>query len=169
MSPTAQIHPRASHVPYGPGRDFQSVLDCQIRQLSQRAEGPGRAGSHPDADPVNMDRLLEMVNDDPRQLREIVKTYLFEADDIMENLWTSVQRADWAQTERLAHRLAGTSAVCGMVAMVGPLRTLEMTAKEGRWSHNQALVREASRQHLRVAGFLRSYGLGKAPASATAA
>lgn len=139
---------------------FQAVLASQLRHLSRFAVGRTTA-SPPDHHPVDMDRLLGMVDDDPARLREIVGMYLQESERAMGELWASVQAGDWDETQRVAHRLGGTSATCGMVAVVRPLRELEMIAREGRWSRNQALVLEAGRQHDRVIACLEGYGLRK--------
>jgi HPt (histidine-containing phosphotransfer) domain-containing protein len=106
-----------------------------------------------------MGRLLEMADDDPVQLRELVGMYVKESTDVMRNLKVSVQAGDWDQTERLAHRLGGTSAVCGMIPIVRPLRDLEMTAKAGHRSFNEMLLVEASREHARVTEYLEGLGL----------
>ncbi len=113
----------------------------------------------PESVPVNMGRLLEMADDDPVQLRELVGMYVKESTDVMRNLKVSVQAGDWDQTERLAHRLGGTSAVCGMIPIVRPLRDLEMTAKAGHRSFNEMLLVEASREHARVTEYLEGLGL----------
>ena len=114
-----------------------------------------------DSAPVNMTRLLEMVDDDPVQLRELVAMYVKESTDAMRDLRVSVQTGNWDQTERLAHRLGGTSAVCGMAGIVPPLRELEMTAKAGHRSFNEMLVIEASREHARVTKYFEGLGLNE--------
>ncbi len=140
---------------------FDSVLASQLRH------GSGRAGSRALASPVapgsavDMDRLLEMAGHEPNELRYIVGMYLIESERVMDELSASVQAGDWDETQRLAHRLAGTSASCGMAAMVPPLRQLEITARVGRWSRNQALLLEARHQQQRVSACLEGYGLKK--------
>ncbi len=113
----------------------------------------------PEGVPVNMHRLQDMANDDPVQLRELVGLYIKESTDVMRALKISLQTADWEQSERLAHRLGGTSAVCGILGIVRPLRELEMTAKAGHRSFNKMLFREASRQYARVTAYLDGLGL----------
>lgn len=113
----------------------------------------------PEGVPVNMNRLQDLANDDPVQLRELVGMYIKESTDVMRDLKISLQTADWEQSERLAHRLGGTSAVCGILGIVRPLRELEMTAKAGHRSFNEMLFREASRQHTRITAYLEGLGL----------
>lgn len=141
---------------------FQPVLAAQLRHLNRYAVGRTTAPS-PDHEPVDMDRLLGMVDDEPSKLREVVGLYLDESERAMRELWASVQTGNWEETENIAHRLGGTSATCGMVALTRPLRELEVKARAGRWSTNQALLLEAGRQHDRVIACLEAYGLKKIP------
>jgi len=166
MSNTSQTT-RSLRRPQGNRLDFQSVLATQLHMLSRYAVGRATARP-PDEEPVDMARLLEMVSDDPVELREVVNMYLEESEKGMGELWASVQAGDWDQTERLAHRLAGTAATCGMIAEVTPLHELEVVAKAGRWSKNQALLLDAARQHVRIAACLKGYGLGRSVAASGA-
>ncbi len=138
---------------------FDSVLASQMRFASRPSPAPV-AMTLDDASPVDMDRLLGMVHDEPEELRYVVNMYLSESRQVMDRLWAAVDAADWAQTEALAHRLAGTSATCGMTAMVRPLRELEIVAKAGRCAKNQTLCLEATHQHARVTAYLESHVLG---------
>lgn len=158
MSISVQI-PSPFEVPcQGDTPGFDGVLAAQLSRLSPYAVGRTTA-TLPDGDPIDMGRLLDMVNHEPAQLRELVQMYLAESERAMCDLRLSVQVGDWDETERLAHRLCGTSATCGMIAIVPPLRRLEMTAGEGRWSDNQALLLEAARQQARVSAALKGRGL----------
>jgi len=141
---------------------FQSVLAAQLSHLTRFAVGRTTAPS-PDHEPVDMDRLLGMVDDDPGRLKAVVGLFLDESERVMGELSASVQAGDWEVTKSLAHRLGGTSATYGMVAMTAPLRELEVTATAGRWSTNQALLLEARRQQDRVIAYLEAYGLKKTP------
>ncbi len=146
---------------------FQSVLVSQLGRMTRDSAGRSVACG-PDVEPVNLDCLLDMVDDDPIQLREVVAMYLNESTRGMGELWASIQAGDWDQTERLAHRLCGTAAMCGMVGLVAPLRAIEITAQSGRWSRIQLLMLEARRQHGRVVGFLQGNELKRDVARAQA-
>lgn len=122
----------------------------------------------PDVEAVDLDRLLEMVDHDPTQLREVVAMYLNESTRGIGELWAAIQAGDREQTERLAHRLCGTAAMCGMVGVVAPLRAIEISADSGGWSRIQLLMLEARRQHSRVVDCLEELGLDRAQHVSTA-
>lgn len=157
MSTTAATH---APMPLPPSlrSDFQSVLASQLGRLTSDSAGRS-AGGGPDVEPVDLDRLLEMVDDDPVQLREVVNMYLSESTKGIGELWASIQAGDWDQTERLSHRLCGTAAMCGMVGLVAPLRAIEIEAHSGRWSRLQISMLEARRQQSRVVKCLEAHGL----------
>src|SRR5689334_18036096 len=110
---------------------FDCVLASQLRPRSANTGVRPVSPSHQSAPAVDMNRLLDMVGDDPAELRQIVDMFLTESQRCMSELRASIQAGDWDEAVRLAHRLAGTSATCGMAAMVSPLRELEITAKAG--------------------------------------
>ena len=104
--------------------------------------------------PVDMARLGEMADHDPAATRELVDMYLREADEVMGALRASVQSGPAAETERLAHKLGGSSATCGMAGIVPPLRELERSGIAGHWPENEQLLQEADRQLERIRAFL---------------
>ena len=160
MSTTQTASTRLHRYQPGAAR-FDSVLASQLLPMFPGARERALSASRPEAPAVDMNRLLEMVDDDPGELRHIVNMYLSESQQVMSELRASIQAGDWDQTERLAHRLAGTSVTCGMAAMARPLRDLEISAKAGRWSKNQALFLEARHEQARVSACLEGYGLKK--------
>ena len=166
MSATAACHAPIA-LPPSLHSDFYSVLASQLGRLTSDSAGRS-AGGGPDVEPVDLNRLLEMVDDDPVQLREVVSMYLNESTKGIGELWASIQAGDWDQTERLAHRLCGTAAMCGMVGLVAPLRAIEIEAQSGRWSRLQILMLEARRQQGRVVDCLGRHGLKGTQQAATA-
>ncbi len=123
---------------------------------------PARAGSRKEAPakeecPVDMARLGEMADDDPTATRELVDMYLLEADEVMGALRASVQSGPAAETERLAHKLGGSSSTCGMAGIVAPLRELERSGVAGHWPENEQLLQEADRQLERIRAYLAAH------------
>lgn len=158
MSATAFSYPPQTPLP-SLHAGFESVLVSQLGRETKDWAGRSRAGWP--AEPLNFARLLEMVDDDPLQLRELVTLYLRESTRGLGELLASIQSGDREQTERLAHRLGGTAAMCGMVGLVAPLRAIEIAAQSGRWSRMGLLMLEARRQHGRVVDCLERHGLGR--------
>jgi HPt (histidine-containing phosphotransfer) domain-containing protein len=89
---------------------------------------------------LDMELLGENAANGLEDLRELIDMYLAQADETMTSLRTAVQAGAAADINQLAHRLAGSSAVCGVTGMVGPLRTLEQRAREGRLSDPDSLL-----------------------------
>jgi HPt (histidine-containing phosphotransfer) domain-containing protein len=65
-------------------------------------------------------------------LRELLDLYLAQADEILGQLKAAIDAGAAADVKELAHKLAGSSAVCGVNVMVQPLRALEYQAREGQ-------------------------------------
>ena len=109
--------------------------------------------------PVDMARLLEMVDDDAAALRELVNLYLSESAELMGSLRSAVQAGSAEQVEWAAHKLGGSSATCGMIGIVAPLRELERSGRAGHSSQNEPLLLEAGRQHRRICAYLEAHVL----------
>jgi HPt (histidine-containing phosphotransfer) domain-containing protein len=84
-----------------------------------------------------LDESAEMGMDD---LRELIGLYFIQADEIIASLQTAIQDGQSDHVNALAHKLAGSSAVCGIAGMVGPLRTLECRGHEGQLSDADPLM-----------------------------
>ena len=66
---------------------------------------------------------------DPDAIQELAEFYFSQADQEMAALEIALTSGVAEEVRRLAHRLLGASAGCGMVGMVGPLTELEQSAK----------------------------------------
>jgi HPt (histidine-containing phosphotransfer) domain-containing protein len=88
-----------------------------------------------------LDESAEFGLDD---LRELIDLYLAQADEIMGELGTAVKTGGASDVDELAHKLAGSSAVCGVAAMVEPLRTLEKLGREDDLAGADQILAEAT-------------------------
>ena len=88
-----------------------------------------------------LDENAEFGLDD---LNELIELYLAQADEIMGELRTAVQTGAAKDVDHLAHKLAGSSAVCGVAAMIEPLRSLEKLGHEGKLAGSDQLLAEAT-------------------------
>jgi HPt (histidine-containing phosphotransfer) domain-containing protein len=64
-------------------------------------------------------------------LRELLDMYLEQADEILQGLQMAISGGSAADVDHLAHKLAGSSAVCGVKGMIAPLRELEKSGRTG--------------------------------------
>src|ERR1019366_6936690 len=109
--------------------------------------GPAAAPNAKPAEPsVDLERLKEVSNDDPKKMRGLADLYLAQADQTLESLAAAIKAGSARETHLLAHRWAGASATCGMMLMLPPLRQLELQAKQGQLSGAGQLVEAASRE-----------------------
>ena len=74
---------------------------------------------------VDLDRLREVTCGDQQLLQDICGQYVDQADQIINELDAAIEDEDQVRVRHLAHKLAGSSATCGMNAVVKPLQALE--------------------------------------------
>jgi CheY-like chemotaxis protein/HPt (histidine-containing phosphotransfer) domain-containing protein len=107
--------------------------------------------------PVDVERLTEMAGPDAPSVRELTDLYLTQTDEQLTELRAAIERSDAKEIERVAHKAAGASSTCGMVAVVSALRELEVQARKGNLSQAGALFESVTHdlQHIRM--FLSKY------------
>lgn len=98
----------------------------------------------PNESPLDREVLDENAELGMDGLRELVDMYLVQANQIMQDLHTSVHSGVNQDVNELAHKLAGSSVVCGVSVMVPPLRTLEKMARDGNLSGAEPVLADAS-------------------------
>ncbi|MEP6707507.1 MAG: Hpt domain-containing protein, partial [Pyrinomonadaceae bacterium] len=103
------------------------------------------------SDPVNMDRLHEIMGD---ELFEIVDLYLVEMTRHLQELTIAIATGNAEEVDLIAHNCVGTSANCGMTAVVAPMRELERMGRENDLGHAPAVLEDAKKQFERVTQFL---------------
>jgi HPt (histidine-containing phosphotransfer) domain-containing protein len=97
----------------------------------------------PDDQLLDIELLNEMSETGAHGLGELMDLYLTQAKEIMADLRTAIAAGRAEDVKQLAHKLAGSSAVCGVKAIVPPLRALEQQGKEGRLSGAGQLLAQA--------------------------
>jgi PAS domain S-box-containing protein len=103
-------------------------------------------GAKPEEPSVDLERLRDISNNDPRKMRELADLYLTQADQTRRSLEAAIKAGSAKETRLLAHRWSGASATCGMMRMLPPLRQLELQAKQGQLSGAGQLLEEATRE-----------------------
>jgi HPt (histidine-containing phosphotransfer) domain-containing protein len=94
----------------------------------------------PNESPLDLEILNENAELGMEGLRELIDMYLTQADEIQENLHVAIRAGAAGDVQHLAHKLAGSSAVCGVNVMVPPLRAMEQRGREGRLSDAAPLL-----------------------------
>lgn len=115
------------------------------------SDGTGSAAAEP---PVDMERLTDFSAGDEAALLELAQMYLTQAAGHLEALTQAVRCQAAAEVKRVAHTFAGSSATCGMVAVVPALRTLEKMGHEQNLTGAPAGLSEVVRESARIREFL---------------
>jgi CheY-like chemotaxis protein/HPt (histidine-containing phosphotransfer) domain-containing protein len=102
--------------------------------------------------PVDMARLHEAMGD---ELFDILDIYLAQMSVNLEKLTAAIEAGNAGEINLIAHNCAGTSANCGIVAVVQPLRELERMGKEGPLAGAETLGEQVVSEFQRVKVFLR--------------
>jgi HPt (histidine-containing phosphotransfer) domain-containing protein len=94
-------------------------------------------------------------------LRELLDMYLVQADEILGGLRKAVADGSAKDVDQMAHKLAGSSAVCGVNVMVAPLRDLEKQGRAGDLNGADELVQRIDDQLDLSRRLLAEYLAGK--------
>ena len=117
-----------------------------------------QVGNHPasinDCSPIDVERMHEAMGDEPDEFAEILNLYLEGMSKNLGQLEMALSSGDHHEVESLAHNCAGTSASCGMTAIVLPLRELEDAAREGRLANGPFAFARAKQEFARIETFL---------------
>jgi CheY-like chemotaxis protein len=104
--------------------------------------------------PVDMDRLHQALGDDPEEILEILTIYRDQMTEGLIGLDAAINSGNASEVNMIAHNCAGTSANCGMVAVVDQLRELERMGREQQLSGATSIVARISSEFDRIKLFL---------------
>ena len=107
--------------------------------------------------PVDLNRLHQALGREPEEFREILDLYLEHMPISLEKLRLAVEAGDAGEIHQIAHNSGGTSANCGMTAMVSPLRELERMGREKQLSGATLLNAQVCLEFERVKLFLEEH------------
>jgi HPt (histidine-containing phosphotransfer) domain-containing protein len=105
---------------------------------------PDTPAVRPDEQLLDVELLKESAEMGSDSMQELIEMYLTQAKEIMADMRTAIAAGAAEDVKQLAHKLAGSSAVCGVKAIVLPLRALEQQGKEGRLSEADQLLAQAN-------------------------
>jgi CheY-like chemotaxis protein len=123
--------------------------------LNGENEQVARTPVVPIAAPVDLERLHDALGTDPQEVSEIVTVYLDHMNESLQKLDAAITAQDSHEIELIAHNCVGTSANCGMVAVVEPLRGLETASREGRLADILPFVAQTKAGFEAIQSFLK--------------
>ncbi len=135
--------------------DLGRVLQ-ECKPLAPAPSPPPDLAETSDA-PVDLERLLEITGHDSEMYRQIVHDYLEQAEEILSEMVLAIEARSANGIRELAHKLCGSSAACGMQAIVLPLRRLEQLGQAAQFDRAHELHQDAVRQLNRIRRFLAGH------------
>ncbi len=107
--------------------------------------------------PVDREVFAEVAGDGERRKRELADRYLLQANGQLAKLDAAIQASAAGEVKRIAHNVAGSSAMCGMVDLVPLLRELERMGHENNLSEATAAYAKVQKEFERIQEFLQDY------------
>jgi two-component system sensor histidine kinase/response regulator len=104
--------------------------------------------------PVDLERLYQAMGTEVEEQQEILAIYLTEVPLSLERMRVAIETGNAGEVDLIAHNVGGTSANCGMTAMVSPLRELERMGREKQLCGAADLRDHACGEFERVRKFL---------------
>ncbi len=108
--------------------------------------------------PVNIEHLRDVSNDDDELLQELIELYLGQMSENIEKLKAAVAENNPEELKRIAHTAIGSSATCGITAVLAPLRQLEQIDYwAGRFEEAKSLIAQVEKEFERVRECLENF------------
>jgi two-component system, sensor histidine kinase and response regulator len=133
------------------------VLDAFFAEVSEDQVTVVKIAA--DASAVDVARFHEAMGDSPEEFSDILEVYVTHMSESLEKLEAALVARDHREVELIAHNCAGTSANCGMTAVVGPLRELEEAGRAARLENASPLVAQTRLGFTRIREFLKDQTL----------
>ena len=128
---------------------FAEVGEDQVTVVKVAADAPA----------IDVARFHEAMGDSPEEFSDILEVYVTHMSESLEKLDAALVARDHREVELIAHNCAGTSANCGMTAVVGPLRELEEAGRAARLENASPLVAQTRLGFTRIREFLKDQTL----------
>jgi HPt (histidine-containing phosphotransfer) domain-containing protein len=104
-----------------------------------------------------MERLRELTDGSPENLRELISLYLDQTSEQLLRLEAALKTNQAAEARRLAHSCAGASSTCGMRRLALLLREVERQSAEANLQGAAELCRDINAEFECVRHFLQAY------------
>ena len=76
--------------------------------------------------------LQQMTGNDSTRMKEMIELFLNQLAEIRLDIRTLLERKNWGELSRLAHKIKSSSLVMGIEQMVKDMKELELLAKAGK-------------------------------------
>jgi HPt (histidine-containing phosphotransfer) domain-containing protein len=119
------------------------------QQIAPAIEQPKRTEN---SSPVDMEIFLEIAGNKER-IPEMARRYTEQARELLEKLQKAIAAGIAADVKSLAHKVGGSSAMCGMNALAVLLRELERMGRESRWADAERVFARVEQEFARITAF----------------
>lgn len=93
--------------------------------------------------PVDLDTLNDITGNDLEMRREVVEMYLQQTMTQLDEIERAIYSDDAKTLSAVAHKSVGGSAMCGMTALVEPMRKLERLGLDGKIEGAEPILLQA--------------------------
>jgi two-component system, sensor histidine kinase and response regulator len=133
--------------------DLARILELFLTDISLTPAFAKQAGAET-TPPVDLERLQQAVGDDPEEISKILDLYRDEMTTNLTKLDSAIASGNAGEVNMIAHNCAGSSANCGMVAVVDQLRELERMGRENQLAGAAQLKVQVGVDFERIKSFL---------------
>ena len=110
-----------------------------------------------DFSPIDVTRFHQVLGNTKDEYSKILAEYFSQMNDSLQRLEAAVRAHNQREVEMISHRCAGTSATCGMSAVVAPLRELESAGRTGCLDDARPLFEKVKAGFEIICAFLNDY------------
>ena len=110
-----------------------------------------------DFSPIDVTRFHQVLGNTKDEYSEILAEYFNQMNDSLQRLDAAVSTRNHREVEMISHRCVGTSATCGMTAVVTPLRELESAGHSGCLDDAGPLFEKVKAGFENIYAFLNDY------------
>lgn len=137
------------------GMDDYISKPIQMAELIRVLQPP--AGLAPALNEQHMKELEAMQDGDPEFLKDLIKIYLEDAPQRVEQMEKALKQKDGELLRREAHTLKGSSSHFGADRLVDACLQLEHAARDLDWAESETLVSSVRREFGQVEQALKNY------------
>lgn len=134
---------------YHDGENAVANYDAEIIVL-EAVETISAPSSEPIFAAIDIAALDEITDHDPAMRREVVGMYLEQTASQLDEIERAIIVGDASALANLAHKSVGGSAMCGMTAIVEPMRKMERMGLDGKTVEAAPLLAQARKAFVSI-------------------